>query len=110
MKYNEKYQRVVLRLNRIIFWWYYKRVPEFFHSWTILKSISILKQSYEHQVYINKGLDEVISNASKREVEMRSRISNLELKLRGVPQSMIDPLNKMLGTDLKGKSNEETNN
>ena len=29
----------VLKLNHIVFWWYYKRVPSFFHQWTILKSV-----------------------------------------------------------------------
>ena len=35
---------------------------------------------------------------------MRSKISNLELKLMGITQDKIDPINEMFGTDLKGKS------
>ena len=102
--------KYILKLNHIIFWWYYKRVPELFHKWTILKSIKILVDNYEHAEYRYNGLEKVLKNASKREVEMRSEISNLKLKLMGVSQDVIDPLNKMFGTDLKGKSNEETNN
>ena len=56
------------------------------------------------------GLNEVLRSASRREIEMRSKISNLELKLRGVMQDDIDPLNKMFGTDLQGKSTAERDN
>lgn len=100
----------VLRVNHIVFWWYYKRVPKFFHQWTILKSISLLKQNYEHAEFRYDGLNEVLKNASKREIEMRSTISNLELKLRGITQDQIDPINKIFGTDLKGKSTLERDN
>lgn len=100
----------VLKLNHLVFWWYYKRVPNFFHQWTILKSIRLLKDNYEHSQFIIKGNVEVISNASKRERQMRTKISNLELRLMGITQDQIDPLNKMFGTDLKGKSTLERDN
>ena len=41
---------------------------------------------------------------------MRSKISSLELQLKGVPQEMIDPMNKAFGTNLKGVSKEQRNN
>ena len=91
-----------VKLNHIIFWWYYKRVPVFFHQWNILRSITLLKQNYEHAVSSYGSLNEVLINASKREIEMREKISNLELKLKGVPQEKIDPINTMFGTNLKG--------
>ena len=100
----------VLKLNHLVFWWYYKRVPNFFHQWTILKSIRLLKDNYEHSQFIIKGNEEVISNAIKRERQMRTKISNLELQLMGITQDQIDPLNKMFGTDLKGKSTLERDN
>ena len=34
--------RPFVRINHIIFWWYYRRVPEFYRQWTILKSIAVL--------------------------------------------------------------------
>ena len=100
----------VLKLNHLVFWWYYKRVPNFYHQWTILKSIRLLKDNYEHQEFVIKGKSEVISGAIKREREMQSKISNLELRLMGITQDKIDPLNKMFGTDLKGKSTFERDN
>lgn len=101
---------VVLKMNHILFWWYYKRVPKFFHKWTILKSISLLKQNYEHEIVINKGLNEVINSACETERKLKEENSNLKLKLMGVSQDVIDPLNTMLGVNLKGKSAHERDN
>jgi len=103
-------EKIILKLNKIVFWFYYKRVPVFFHKWTILKSISLLGQNYEHAEFRIDGLNEVINNAIKREREMQLIISNLQLKLRGVPQGKIDIANKIFGTNLQGKSNLEQNN
>lgn len=102
--------KLILKLNHVLFWWYYKRVPEFFHQWPMLKSISLLKQNYESALFREKGLNEVISGAIKREREMQSKISNLELRAMGISQDVIDPINKIFGTNLKGKSNEEKEN
>jgi hypothetical protein len=103
-------KQISLKINHILFWWYYKRVPKFFHQWPILKSISILKQNYEHALFREKGLNDVISNAIKREDNMREEISNLKLKLMGVSQSDVDSINTIFGTNLKGKSKEENEN
>ena len=103
-------KKLLLKINHILFWWYYKRVPAFFHKWTLLKSIKLLVANYEHQVFITKGLEGVVKNASKREREMTTQISNLQLKLNRMSQSTIDPLNEMFGTNLNGISREERDN
>lgn len=103
-------KQISLKINHILFWWYYKRVPEFFHQWPMLKSISLLKQNYEHALFREKGLNEVISGAVKREDNMREEISNLKLKLMGISQGDVDSINAIFGTNLKGKSKEENEN
>ena len=105
-----KNEKLLLRFNHLIFWWYYKRVPKFFHKWTILKSISFLKQNYEHEKYINKGLKELINSAIETERLLKTENSNLRLKLLGVSQRELEPLNKMFGVNLKGISDQEKNN
>ena len=104
------FKSAILKLNHIVFWWYYKRVPSFFHKWTILKSIELLKGNYESAQFRFEGINEVCKNASEREIEMRSKILNLELRLMGVTQDKIEPINKMLGTDLKGIPTSERDN
>lgn len=103
-------KKIILKINHIVFWWYYKRVPKFFHKWTILKSITLLVRNYEHAELRYEGLERVVINASKRERKMQTEISNLRLKLAGVSQDVIDPLNEIFGTKLKGKSQEERDN
>ena len=102
--------QIILKINHILFWWYYKRVPKFFHQWPMLKSIRILKQNYESALFREKGLNEVISSAIKIEDEMREEISSLKLKLMGISQSDVDSINAIFGTNLKGKSKEENEN
>ena len=80
-----------LALHYLIFGWYYRRVEQ-------------------HSKFVIKGLEEVIHKASKREAKMRSKISILELRARGITQETLDPLNEMFGTDLKGISKEEKQN
>lgn len=101
---------IYLKINHLVFSWYYKRTPEFFRKWTILKSISLLIQNYNHSIIEVEGLEQVIRNASAREIEMTTKISNLELKIMGVTQDKIDPINNIFGTNLKGKSIEERDN
>lgn len=105
-----KKDKLILKLNHLVFWWYYKRVPKFFRKWTILKSIKILVDNYEHAEYRYEGLEKVVRNSSEREMKMRSEISSLKLKLMGVSQDVIDPLNKMFGANLQGKSTQERDN
>lgn len=99
-----------LKINRFLFKAYYDRVPEFFHKWTILKSLKLLVQNYEHSQSQVESLEVVIRNASKREIEMRTKISSLELRLKGIRQDALDKVNNIFGTDLKGISKQETDN
>lgn len=99
-----------LKIHHWLFKWYYRKCGDHFKERTFRASVLNLIDNYEHTLFREKGLDEVIRNASKREQEMRSYISNLELRLKGVSQEMIDPFNDMFGTDLKGISKEERNN
>ena len=99
-----------LKWNHLIYWRYYKRVPEFYRQWCYLKSMELLKQNYEHHKLIIKGNEEVISNAIKRERENILKIANLELRAKGITQEQIDRVQRPFGTDLKGISKAETDN
>lgn len=103
-------EKLILKLNHIIFWWYYKRVSEFFKDWTVLKSVRLLKDNYEHALFREEGLNKVISGAIKREEEMRREISNLKLRAMGVSQDKLNTINEMFGVDLRGISNQERDN
>jgi len=99
----EYWKKIKLRLNHIVFWWYYKRVPKFFHQWPLLKSIEYLKQNYEHQEFVIKGNEAVISNAIKEEQRMKKEIINLRLQMTATDEQ-IDWANRVFGLDLRKKS------
>lgn len=101
---------IILKLNHLVFWWYYKRVPVFFHDWTIFESIRILSSNYLHNMTMIEGLDKVTSNASKREQEMIAEIFNLRIRLLGIPQEDIKQVNKLFGINLKGVTKGERSN
>lgn len=103
-------KKIILKINHVLFWWYYNRVSEHFRQWTFFKSVRLLIDNYEHALYREKGLNEVVDKAIKIEEEMKSEISTLRLRAMGVSQEQIDPLNKMLGTELKGISKQERDN
>ena len=103
-------KNTILKLNHIFFWWYYKRVPKFFHKWTLLRSISLLVQNYEHALHCEKEISKVLDNAIKRESVMLQQISNMRLKIQGFNQSEIDEFNAVFKTRLKINSNKERNN
>ena len=65
----------LVRLNRILFWWYYKRVPEFYRQWTLLKSIRVLSGG-------NRQLEREWQIEAKRADRYFDRVVELE-KLTG---------------------------
>jgi hypothetical protein len=102
--------RFVLKAHHFLFRAYYKRVPEFFHQWTIIKSISLLSQNYTHNESRYDGLETVLASAIDREKKLMSELSNLRLRASGISQEFIDPLNEIFGTNLKGISKQEREN
>lgn len=94
---------ILLKSNHIIFWWYYKRVPKFFHRWTILRSVDLLKQNYEHQEYQIESKDKLIAKIIKHSDETRKELSNLRMQMIATG-SQIKQANKMFGTDFKSSS------
>ena len=38
--------RHLVAINRLVFWWYYRRIPEFYRQWTILASIRVFAGGY----------------------------------------------------------------
>lgn len=96
--------KLLLRINHFLFWWYYKRVPEFFRKYTILNSISLLKQNYEHlqELYeIEKKTSAAFAEDANNHLK---ELQNLRLNLIATDKQ-IDWANKFLGTDLNKKEN-----
>lgn len=104
MTKEEMWNKAILKINHLLFWWYYKRVPRFFRQWPMLKSISLLRQNYEQQLFINKGKDEIIANSIIVEDKLRKELAGLKMKIV-LDSDTIDHINKTFGTDF-GKNSD----
>lgn len=72
-------KKVMLRINYILFSWYYKRVPKHFHSWTFFDSVKILISNFEHHDLLFKN--ELSHNKAliKENDKLRSELSNIRI-------------------------------
>src|SRR5688572_30833424 len=90
--------KILLKINHILFWWYYRKVSDHFKSYTFFKSISLLRQHYEHAEFMIKGKNDVIKTASKEIDELRKENSQLRIS-QIATDGQIRWANKTFGTD-----------
>ncbi len=88
----------VLKLNHLIFWWYYKRCGEHFQQWTFIKSVKLLISNYEHDKLFSKNAHNSLMSAIKEIDELRSENSNLRIQ-QIATDGQIRWANKNFGTD-----------
>jgi hypothetical protein len=89
---------ILLKINHYLFKWYYRRVDKHFHQWTILKSISLLIQHYEHEQLLHRNANANFKNAIKELDSIRSELSNLKMQ-QVATDSQIRGLNRAFGTN-----------
>jgi len=63
--------RPFVRANHVLFWWYYRRIPEFYRQWTILKSVSVMSGAL-------RQLEKEWQSEAKRADQYFSKIVELE--------------------------------
>ncbi len=78
----------LVKINHIIFWWYYKRVPVFFRQWTLLKSISLLSQNYTHQSAQFKTSEMFCGELIRRNTMLVDQIQMEKLKAMNVDSAL----------------------
>ena len=98
-------KKVKLKLNHIVFWWYYRLVDDHFKQYPIIKSIKLLREHYEFEVKLHEGTKGVLRTSMKEADECRKELHNLKMQQIASPK-MIDGLNKVFGTDF---TNPESN-
>lgn len=87
----------VLKINHIAFWWYYARVPKFFHQWTLLKSISLFKQNYEHLNMMYEGNQKMLRDWMLRNEKLEAELRNTKVQ-QVATDEQIRWANKNFGT------------
>ena len=94
-----------LKLNHIVFWWYYRLVDDHFKQYPIIQSIKLLRQHYEHEVRWHEGTRKVLKTAMQEVDKYRKELSNIRMQQIANPGT-IDVLNRSFGTDF---NNPESN-
>jgi len=90
--------KILLKLNHLIFWWYYKKQSNHLKGYTFFKSISLLRQNYEHLTEVYKAEQNQLSDCIKEADRLRSELSNIRMGQAANPEQ-ITQLNKMFGTN-----------
>lgn len=94
-----KFKHVVLHIHKLIFSWYYKRVPEHFQKWTFIKSVKLLIQNYEHNMLLYDNMKSAAQGAGKDAREARNELYNFRMQVMA-GDAQINSLNSMFGTDI----------
>lgn len=84
------------KIYKILFWWYYSRVPEHFHQWPFRKSVKLLIQNYESHKQLSEGQAKGLSECIKENNRLRHEIANMKVQQIANPKT-IGQVNKMFG-------------
>lgn len=87
----------ILKINHILFYWYYKRVDKHFHSWTFFKSIKILISNYQHHELLFKNELKHNQALIKDNDKLRSELSNMKMN-QIANDGQIKTINDLFGT------------
>lgn len=96
---------IILKLNHILFNWYYKRVDEHFKGYTFFKSVKLLNEHYKHAEFVMDGQNKLIRSAIEEERRLINENSQLRIN-QIATDGQIRWANKAFGT----KWNPPTNN
>ena len=89
--------KTILKINYILFSWYYKRVSDHYHQWTFIKSVKILISNYKHQEYCLKSKDELIGRMIEISRARDAELHDLRIQQIATP-AQIRWANKTMGT------------
>ena len=89
-------ERLILKLNHVIFWWYYKRCGKHFAQYTFFNSIKILIGNYYHTDDWRKSSDKLLGEVIRENTKLHSKINAMELK-KLIDESSVDFINNTFG-------------
>ena len=94
----------LLKVNHIVFHWYYSRCGEHFKQWTFLKSVKLLIQNYNHTQLLLRNAEKIESFAIKEADKERKMRLQLEMQLMA-DDSLIGSVNRIFGLGLPKSEN-----
>ena len=76
-----KVKKIILKINYLIFWWYYKKCGEHFRQYTFFRSIKLLIENYYHLKMMYDGRLQSIQDLGKENTKLRNNLSNMKIQL-----------------------------
>lgn len=101
---NRLFKKTILKINFILFNFYYSKVDTHFHQWTFFKSVDLLRQNYEHDKILIENANQGFKNALHELDACRKELSNIRMQQIAKP-GQINTVNKMFGTDFTDSKN-----
>jgi len=92
-------KKIILKLNYLIFSFYYKKVPNHFKYWTFFNSISLLIQNYDHLKLLFDNSEKHKIDLIKESDRLRKELSDIRIK-EIASDNQIDWLNKSFGANI----------
>lgn len=87
-----------MKVYRILFFWYYRLVPDHFKQYPPIKSIKLLVEHVDSYESMWRGECKVLQTALKEIEQLRKELSNIRMQQIANPGT-IEHLNDMFGTD-----------
>jgi TATA-box binding protein (TBP) (component of TFIID and TFIIIB) len=89
----------ILKINCVLFSWYYSRISEHYRQWTFFKSVKILISNYKHQEYCLKSQEELIGKLLEIDRKTQAELHDLRIQQIATP-AQIRWANEKLGMKL----------
>lgn len=96
-------KNVVLKINHILFSWYYSRCGDHFRQYTFIKSVKLLIEHWKHDFSLIENEKSHNQNLTKDNDALRSELNNLKIKMVA-NDKQIDFLNEKFGTNYSKRS------
>lgn len=97
--------RHLVSVNRVVFWWYYNRIPDFYRQWTLLKSISVFTGGYKQLEREWQSEAKQRTWLSSKVVELEKEINRRDLAECQIGRETAFQAQKMFGVDIPNDSN-----
>ena len=96
-------KKLKLKINHILFHWYYNRCGDHFRQYTFFKSVKLLIDNYKHNFLLIENEQTHNQNLTKDNDRLRSELNSLKMKMVA-NDKQIDFMNEKFGTNYSNKS------
>jgi regulator of replication initiation timing len=87
----------LLKINHVIFFWYYRSCGDHFRQYTFFRSVSLLIQNYKHLSKQFDSSEKHLGEVIRTNTKLSDEISSLKMQMIA-DQEQIKDINKTFGT------------